>query len=327
MGIVKPRYDVTSEDFEANLSELMAAYGVNRRSPRQQQHQQQHNHSQPPPPAPPQNQGYFIPVDYETYSKWLQSQNHQSSQAPVPGGGPVGPGLGAPRRSPGVPANAKNEALVVDDADAGEDTSQDAADLVSQENSKENLRNDLVKASVQVHHQGGRRLSQSHQEQPNPSRPSFTEIGHPDTGGKSTSHSDPEADKNNEKKVVTDEDDDDDDDRDENFVIESDNIDDKLYSSETEPNESPKVVAAATSKMKFEKASPRKPRSSVSSSTSDDPGDNKKRDAKSKFTKPPMVMTLQLQSETDSEQVNGRGRGRDEDISGPEMENDDDFWN
>ena len=98
--------------------------------------------------------------------------------------------------------------------------------------------------------------------------------------------------------------------RDENFVIESDNIDEKLYSSESE---SP-IVA------KNSKNITQKPKLSLSSSSISSP---KKKKVNSK--------PLQLKSESEASEVispsHTKAKSGYEDVSGPEMENDDDFWN
>ena len=113
------------------------------------------------------------------------------------------------------------------------------------------------------------------------------------------------------------------DERDENFVIESENIDEKLYSSESSdshgiqndhvqaPPVSTRPPAAQATKLTL---------SSSSSSLSP-----KKPVAEVKKAKP-----IQLKSESDaSESVPNQPKKSafDEEISGPEMEMEDDFWN
>ena len=101
--------------------------------------------------------------------------------------------------------------------------------------------------------------------------------------------------------------------RDENFVIESDaNNDDKLYSSESEslpkkkPNILPVKKSAVLSSSSFSSNSPLKPKKEPSI---------------------PKIKTLQLQSESESSEPAPQAANRDEDVSGPEMDVADDFWN
>ena len=102
--------------------------------------------------------------------------------------------------------------------------------------------------------------------------------------------------------------------RDEKFVIESDaNIDDKLYSSESESL--PKNKANILVKK------PPVPVLSSSSSSSDSPLKPKKESSI------PRIKTLQLQSESESSEPVPQANKRDEDVSGPEMDAADDFWN
>ena len=89
---------------------------------------------------PPQqdDKEYFIPVDYETYSKWMQQKKILH-----------GPDLMALPKDPKVlveqglkktvtrPPRKETRKAVLEEIDPGDDTSQDAADLYSQE-TKEN---------------------------------------------------------------------------------------------------------------------------------------------------------------------------------------------
>ena len=100
--------------------------------------------------------------------------------------------------------------------------------------------------------------------------------------------------------------------RDENFVIESDANVDKLYSSESEslPKKKPNTT----------KIIPKK--SNVLSSSSSSSHSLLKPNIES--TKP-KIKTLQLQSESESSEP--APVRKDDDVSGPEMDVADDFWN
>ena len=102
--------------------------------------------------------------------------------------------------------------------------------------------------------------------------------------------------------------------RDENFVIESDaNVDDKLYSSESDslPKKKSNITVAAP---------PKKPVFSSSSSSSSSP-------LKPKMMVP-KIKTLQLHTESESsEAIPSKEKKKDDDVSGPEMDVADDFWN
>ena len=119
--------------------------------------------------------------------------------------------------------------------------------------------------------------------------------------------------------------------RDENFVIESDNIDDKLYSSESEspqikPVVSPPQVAAPPCQTKNNKIITKtKPKLSLSSSSSSS-GPKVPVAAEPLVAKP-----LHFKSESEASEAtdvpNKKKRAIDEDVSGPEMDDIDDFWN
>ena len=117
--------------------------------------------------------------------------------------------------------------------------------------------------------------------------------------------------------------------RDENFVIESDNIDDKLYSSESEspqikPVVSPPQVAAPPCQTKNNKIITKTKLSLSSSSSSSGP--------KVPVAAEPLVAKpLHFKSESEASEAtdvpNKKKRAIDEDVSGPEMDDIDDFWN
>ena len=100
--------------------------------------------------------------------------------------------------------------------------------------------------------------------------------------------------------------------RDENFVIESDANVDKLYSSESEslPKKKPNTTIIIPKK------------SNVLSSSSSSSHSLLKPNLVS--TKP-KIKTLQLQSESESSEP--APARKDDDVSGPEMDVADDFWN
>ena len=102
--------------------------------------------------------------------------------------------------------------------------------------------------------------------------------------------------------------------RDENFVIESDaNVDDKLYSSESDS-------LPKNKKANITVAPPKKPVFSSSSSSSSSP-------LKPKMMVP-KIKTLQLHTESESsEAIPSKEKKKDDDVSGPEMDVADDFWN
>ena len=114
------------------LSQIMANYGVkfnNEQSP-----------ALPLKNHPPQqdDKEYFIPVDYETYSKWMQQKKlirEEPDLAPKDPKVVVKQGLKKTVRPPKKETRARKALL--EEIDPGDDTSQDAADLSSQE-TKEN---------------------------------------------------------------------------------------------------------------------------------------------------------------------------------------------
>lgn len=272
-----------SYDDRDNLSELMAAYGVLPSSGRSHVVQAVVT---PQQPAQPQTQGsgYFIPVDFETYSKWMATRNDKMMEQPMQSqqkqkSDDTG------KKPPAKKAKAPKQVNPVDEDADGEDTSQDAADLISQESTKEHVIAQVV-------------------------------IGHPDQKLVKPAvvvdlmSSEPKKDTGPSEEEE----------RDENFVIESDDIDAKLYSSESdspaEPQQPPPPEVTTKAKLKLEHVS-------LSSSSSDD------KPKKAVVKKPPAVLTLQLQSETDSEppQKPSVAVINEDDVSGPEMDNDEDFWN
>ena len=112
------------------------------------------------------------------------------------------------------------------------------------------------------------------------------------------------------------------DERDENFVIESENIDEKLYSSESSDSheiQNNQVQAPPVS------TRPNAQASKLTLSSSSSASSPKKPAAEVKKAKP-----IQLKSESDaSESVPHQPKKSafDEEVSGPEMEMEDDFWN
>ena len=117
------------------LSQIMANYGVKFNNDQEEQ-----SPALPLKNHPPQHDDkeYFIPVDYETYSKWMQQKKILH-----------GPDLMALPKDPKVlveqglkktvtrPLRKETRKAVLEEIDPGDDTSQDAADLSSQE-TKEN---------------------------------------------------------------------------------------------------------------------------------------------------------------------------------------------
>ena len=117
------------------LSQIMANYGVKFNNDQEEQ-----SPALPLKNHPPQqdDKEYFIPVDYETYSKWMQQKKILH-----------GPDLMALPKDPKVlveqglkktvtrPPRKETRKAVLEEIDPGDDTSQDAADLSSQE-TKEN---------------------------------------------------------------------------------------------------------------------------------------------------------------------------------------------
>ena len=121
----------------------------------------------------------------------------------------------------------------------------------------------------------------------------------------------------------------DDEERDENFVIESDNIDDKLYSSESESPEvkpvTPPVVAAPCQTKNNIITKPKKLSLSSASSSS---GPKVPMVSEPRVAKPLHFKSESEASEATDAAPNKKKRAFDEDLSGPEMDNDvDDFWN
>ena len=119
--------------------------------------------------------------------------------------------------------------------------------------------------------------------------------------------------------------------RDENFVIESDNIDDKLYSSESESPEiklvTPPVIAAAPCQTKNNNIITKPKKLSLSSASSSS-GPKVPMAAAPRVAKPLHFKSESEASEATDAAPNKKKRAFDEDLSGPEMDNDvDDFWN
>ena len=111
------------------LSQIMANYGVKFNNDQEEQ-----SPALPLKNHPPQHDDkeYFIPVDYETYSKWMQQKKILREPDLAPKDPKVEQGLKKTVRPP-----KKTRKAVLEEIDPGDDTSQDAADLSSQE-TKEN---------------------------------------------------------------------------------------------------------------------------------------------------------------------------------------------
>ena len=134
----KPQSSYNSDNEQ--LSQIMANYGVKFNNDQEGQqspvlvvpsknHPQQHHDD---------DKEYFIPVDYETYSKWMQQKKlicEEPDLAPKDPKVVVKQGLKKTVRPPKKETRARKALL--EEIDPGDDTSQDAADLSSQE-TKEN---------------------------------------------------------------------------------------------------------------------------------------------------------------------------------------------
>lgn len=167
---------------------------------------------------------FFIPVDYETYAKWMAERQNQKLPSPI--NPPV-------IERPIVQNNANN--LNVAEQEADDDTSQDAADLNSQESKDEKSKSEKSKSEKSKSEKSEKLVKK---EPAAPPVDAFVHvIGHPDEQNSPKSASlrkdnlvivdkPLEQSHSEDLKIVE---------RDENFVIESDaNNDDKLYSSESE---------------------------------------------------------------------------------------------
>ena len=114
------------------LSQIMANYGVKFNNDQEEQ-----SPALPLKNHPPQHDDkeYFIPVDYETYSKWMQQKKiREPDLAPPPKDPKFEQGL---KKKTVRPPKETRRKAVLEEIDPGDDTSQDAADLSSQE-TKEN---------------------------------------------------------------------------------------------------------------------------------------------------------------------------------------------
>merc|ERR1712141_921414 len=98
------------------LSEIMANYGMKLNDENINNTPKKHQKE------------YFIPVDYETYSKWMQKSQEEEPQPFLVNSYPK---QELKKRPKEVTKKAAQEAL--EELDPGDDTSQDAADLSSQE--------------------------------------------------------------------------------------------------------------------------------------------------------------------------------------------------
>ena len=271
-------------DNSDRLSDMLAAYGVN-----------QDSYETPQQPKVKQSE-YFIPVDYETYQKWLHEKDKvKANDSKV--------------LRKGKPAKKVAKALHVDeDIDPGDDTSQDAADIISQESKEdkeqfkelqepqESIRPQHVEASIKII------AHPDHVESPK----SKTSLRNPPLLKQESLNdfrkSPPELEES-EKEVEQIED------RDENFVIESD-LNEKLYSSKSESRPLENAVKMKQTPLKLD----------LSSSSSLSPVVD--------LSKKEMPKKLRIHSDSESSAVIKTKQNKaDSDVSGPEMENDDDFWN
>ena len=204
------------------------------------------------------------------------------------------------KRPKEVTKKAAQEAL--EELDPGDDTSQDAADLSSQETKGNEIIDFPMKSSpknvLQPEPQQHDIIEKSVEILPCPSSPK-PKVKSPILQKMDTKE-------NIRVEMMKSESEE----RDENFVIESDNIDEKLYSSESE---SPILAKNPINIIQ-------KPKLFLSSSSISSP---KKKKVNSK--------PLQLKSESEASEAispsHTKAKSGYEDVSGPEMENDDDFWN
>ena len=124
-------------DNNEQLSQIMANYGVKFNND-QQEGQQSLVPSKNHPAHHDEDKEYFIPVDYETYSKWMQQKKivHEPDLMALPKDPKllVEQGL---KKTVTRPPRKETRKAVLEEIDPGDDTSQDAADLSSQE-TKEN---------------------------------------------------------------------------------------------------------------------------------------------------------------------------------------------
>ena len=297
--LAKPKENQEEDDISDRLSDILAAYGG--RKSEEEIQESYHPHQQPlvemPKASKKPSKEYFIPVDYHTYQKWL----HQHDYDHVPHNG-VNVKPKATKR--------KNKPIVAihDDVDPGDDTSQDAADLISQE-SKE-LEKQHIEPTVKVIAHPDRHVNQSPKTSlKSEKRESLEEV-------LQSLPTMPEQEEDLPDTSIKDNDDEEDviEERDENFVIESD-LNEKLYSSESE-SQHPPVEAIPNVLTK-----PRKLSLSSSSSSSLLP---KAAEAR----KPEMPAKLQIHTESETSTAATKKKQINEsEVSGPEMENDDDFWN
>ena len=350
------------ESFDNNsdrLSDILAAYGVRPDLQGSDSIQKQATKLPKNPIGPSSNQNgqYFIPVDYETYSKWMAEKEQPNRIKPTITKSPnLAPapamleGLDAVQVSPNKIDNLQN--LTNDDGD--DDTSQDAADLTTQESNKDQPeeKREVIEANVQVigHlDRFERNAPQNVQKSPPPRFHEFHEDSHQPKSKQTLPETETEVaaepirkqsekveeraplpvqnklskhlfDKNEDLEIVE---------RDENFVIESDDIDEKLYSSESESlakEEKRNPLPVKKFENQAKTTSLKKPAAILSSPSSSSSDLKPKMDLK----KSPKVMTLQLQTESESSEQpqNFKNQSNENnDMSGPEMDDVDDFWN
>merc|ERR1712018_69197 len=112
------------------LSQIMANYGVKFNN-------DQHEGQQSPVPSKNhtkhgEDKEYFIPVDYETYAKWMQQKKIREPDLAPPPKDPKDE-QGLKKKTVRPPKEMTRRKAVLEEIDPGDDTSQDAADLSSQE--------------------------------------------------------------------------------------------------------------------------------------------------------------------------------------------------
>ena len=291
--VAQPRDE---EDESDRLSDILAAYGGGKRQEIQESYHQ-HVHLAPDMPKAERKNEYFIPVDYDTYQAWLHQKKDFDHVAHIRNAVNV-----IPKATKRI---TKPIVALHDEADPGDDTSQDAADLISQESKEEKQLDHLEPAVKVIAHPD--RVNQS----PNSASLKKTiENGDSDIEARKKSISPmleetiPDSPVKDKDEVVEE--------RDENFVLESD-LNEKLYSSESEsqpPQDVPKVLTK-----------PRKLSLSSSSSSVLPPAAVER--------KKEMPKKLQIQTESESSTATKKKQSTkiESEVSGPEMDNDDDFWN
>ena len=135
--VAQPRDE---EDESDRLSDILAAYGGGKRQEIQESYHQ-HVHLATDLPKAERKNEYFIPVDYDTYQAWLHQKKDFDHVAHIRNAVNV-----IPKATKRI---TKPIVALHDEADPGDDTSQDAADLISQE-SKEDKQLEHLEPAVKV---------------------------------------------------------------------------------------------------------------------------------------------------------------------------------